>query len=373
MKKKVLLVITKSNWGGAQRYVYDMATSLHQDSYDVIVVAGGHGEMISKLIHAGIRVVPLPRLQNQISITRDIVSVFNLWKLFRNEKPDIVHLNSSKVGAIGAVAGRLAFINKIVFTMHGLALNEERSKFSKLSFGFIYWLTITLSTRTIAVSHALRKQCIEYFPFIKRKINVIHNGISPIKYCPRDIATRELGVSGFVIGTIGELHPVKGQVYLIRGFKQFIESLPFEKRNKYRLIIIGEGTERKILEKRIQELDLRPYVKLVGHIHEASRYLKAFDIFVIPSLSEGLAYVIQEAGLAEVPVIATNVGGIPEMITHDETGLLITSRNPQDIHSALCRLTRDAELRTKLATNLNKKILSEFNLHQMVGKTERIY
>ena len=107
-RQKILLVITKSNWGGAQRYVYDLATNLPRDRFEVIVACGGSGTLITRLKESGVRVIPLGKLGRDISLGDDLGSFFSLLRILRTEHPDILHLNSSKAGGLGALAGRIA-------------------------------------------------------------------------------------------------------------------------------------------------------------------------------------------------------------------------------------------------------------------------
>src|SRR4051812_14312990 len=115
-KKKILFVITKSNWGGAQKYVYDLASSLPKDSYESVVVFGGEGPLATRLQEAGIRTISVKSLQRDVNIFGDIKSLFELLSIFKREKADVVHVNSSKVGGLGAFAARCAGIPRIIFT-----------------------------------------------------------------------------------------------------------------------------------------------------------------------------------------------------------------------------------------------------------------
>ena len=169
---KILYLITKSNFGGAQRYVFDLAIEATRAGHDVIVGFGGNGALATKLNRAGIRTIEIPSLLRDINLTADIKSFFALIDIFGKEIPDIVHLNSSKMGALGACAARLwngwshllRFFNlggkpmHIIFTGHGWAFNEERSDIVRFIIGIAHWITIELSHETIAVSKRTRDQ-----------------------------------------------------------------------------------------------------------------------------------------------------------------------------------------------------------------------
>src|SRR3989338_9863030 len=126
-KRKILYVITKGNWGGSQRYLFDMATSLPKNKFDVKVAIGEGGLLKERLLENGIKVISIPALQRDISVMKEIRSFVSLYKIFRTSpRPDVVHLNSSKASALGALAARIAGVPRIVFTAHGWPFKEDR-------------------------------------------------------------------------------------------------------------------------------------------------------------------------------------------------------------------------------------------------------
>ncbi len=366
-KKKILFVITKSNWGGAQRYVYDLSTSLNKDDFEVEVVLGGNGILKEKLEAKGIAVSSLNSMQRDVDIKKEIRSAKELFKLFKKSKPDIVHLNSSKAGGLGAIAARLAGVKEIVFTAHAWAFNENRGTISKAFIGLLHWATVMLSHRTIAVSDSVKEQVI-HMPFMKGKIEVIHLGMDAFEMKERDDARTLLGLdtTSTFIGMISELHPVKGVPYAIDAIALLQEEYPGLK-----LCIIGEGEQRALIEKQIAKRRLESQVHLAGFVDDAKAYLKAFDIFVLPSLSEAFGYTLIEAGLANVPVIATNVGGIPEVI--DDAGILVPSKNGRAIADALRKLLSSPEEKERLTALLHARVLGSFSKDTMIARTLDVY
>ncbi len=379
-KKKLFLIITKSNWGGAQRYVYDLACNL-QHEFDVIVLLGGNGELVDKLTEASIRIIQVPGLGRDIHLKDDFTAFNFLLHIFKKEKPDIVHLNSSKIAVIGTLAARLARIPHIIFTAHGWAFNEDRQTLVKLVFKITYWFTMLLAHRTIMVSNAMKSQ-VKNFPFVQRKCVIIKNGVPVIGYIEREKARSELLVNHphiqeiiakeptrVWLGSIAELHPIKGQIYIL-------EALVLMKKNGRNIplfVLISDGEYRQTLENYIHENNLKNDVVLVGHRHEAAKYMKAFDIFILTSVSEALGYVLLEAGRAELPVIATRVGGIPEVIENNVTGLLVHSRDTIAIKQSITKIESDTVLAETLAKNLYYKVEKEFSIEEMVQKTKQVY
>jgi glycosyltransferase involved in cell wall biosynthesis len=366
-KKKVLIVITKSNFGGAQRYVYDIARSLTAKC-DIAVACGGEGLLVQKLQAENIRIISIPYLGRDVNPLKDVLVFFRLYALFRKEKPDVLHLNSSKIGGMGSLAGRLAKIPHIVFTAHGWAWNEDRGMISKLFIRLIYTLTFAFSNEIIAVSEAIRSQA-KNLPFAK-KIKVIYLGIDNALVYDRTIARKMLpnGLNDYemLVGTVAELHPIKGLSYAIEAFSTLRDL-------NIKYIIWAEGDERKKLEALITKLELKDRVFLPGNVPNASLFMRAFDCLLVPSLSEALGYVVLEAGRAEVPVIATSVGGIPEIIEDMKSGILVHPKNAKDIARAITFMAQNKDKNAIMARALKETISNKFSLSSMIESTAKIY
>ncbi len=370
MHSKILYVITKSSWGGAQRYVYDLATATKKAGYDVAVAYGEEGELALKLATAGIRTVRTSNLRRDMGLFTELRAFFSLIKLFRTERPNVVHLNSSKAGILGVLAARIAGVQKIIFTAHGWAFNEMRSWWQKIIIYKLAWLTVLLSHQTICVSNAVFRD-IRWLPFVRRTCIVIHNGIECCEMLSRDAARAELAphsVGQYWIGMISELHPTKRVNDAIRAMKIIAEKHP-----KAILIVIGEGQERQKLEDLIRELHLRNHVSLSGFKNDAGRLLPAFDLFVHCATSEALGLAILEAGCASLPVVATRVGGIPEIIPDDDHGLLVPPHNPEALAIAIDFLINNPPLAHELGARLHARVLYDFSLEKMLLKTIALY
>src|SRR3989344_6349366 len=155
-RQKILYVITKSNWGGAGRYVYDLATTFKKD-HEVVVALGGNGILAEKLRSQNIPVIHIKNLDRDIHFFKEVSAFFRLYHTFRMEKPDVIHLNSPKIGGLGALAARLARVKKIIFTSHGWAFNEDRSLLEIAIIKILSWITIFLSHEVIVLSEKERR------------------------------------------------------------------------------------------------------------------------------------------------------------------------------------------------------------------------
>ncbi len=399
-ERKILYIITKSNWGGAQRYVFDLATNLPKDRFEVAVACGGSGPLATKLQAAGIRAINVPGLERDINFIRERRSLFSLFKIFSREKPDIIHLNSSKAGGLGSAAAfaykLLTFNFKLltVFTAHGWAFNENRPRWQKGAIKILSWAASLFQDRIIVINRADWLAAKKFIP--AKKLVLIYHGIKPRERLAREEARRflaakvgcPLGENALVVGTVAEHTKNKGLGHLIDAvnqmksqitiFKSQTNSLPCRQAGNYQIpkfktIIIGEGELRRELERQIQTLKLGDTVHLPGFVPDAERLLTAFDVFVLPSIKEGLPYVIMEAMAAGLPVVASAVGGVPDLITHRREGLLVKPASVRDLAEALLEVAGDEKTRQNLGNKAETKIDQYFRLENMIAKTEALY
>lgn len=373
-RTKVLFLITKSNWGGAQRYVYDLATTLDQANFEPVVILGGDGELTEKLEAAGIRTISLARLQRDISITKEIGFMLELWRTVRTEKPDVLHVNSSKAGGVGCFIGRLARVPRVIFTAHGWAFNEDRPKWQKFIIKKLHWWTVMLSHQTIAVSNAIVRQM--NWPLAQRKMVVINPGRTVPEFVSRlsartTFALQHPPLSPYTADVwlciVAELHPIKQHQILFKILKSIVADFP-----NVRLICVGDGELRAVLTSYIKEHSLTHHIFLVGAIHEAASLLKAADMFVLPSLSESYGYVLHEAGLARVPIIASNVGGITDIIADETEGTLIDPNDHSQLEQALRNYLRTPHTYNNKTQKLEAKLASR-TVATMTGQTVKVY
>ena len=362
-RKKILFVITKGNWGGAQKYVFDLATGLPKDKIDSAVAFGEGSILGQKLIEAGVRIIKLAHSKRDINRS-DIQLFWELWKLFRNEKPDIIHLNSSMVGLLGVLAGRLAGIPKIIFTAHGWASAEGRPFYQRIMIKSLHWLSIIFSHAVIAVSEETARYFANW-PLAGRKIIVREAARTKIARMAPEL-TAKTSDAYFWIGTIGELHKNKGLDSIIRAMVMIPHSNAI-------FLAIGEGEEREQLKDMIKQFKIEDKAFLAGQIAKAAELLKAFDLFVLPSRKEGLPYVLLEAGLAELPVLASAVGGIPEVIKTMRNGVLIDASEPKNISAAISLLYIDRQKSADLGRRLRQTVVERFSTEKMMADTLRVY
>lgn len=328
---KLLLAITKSNWGGAQRYVYDIATHFNTDKhFNVTVLSGGDGDLITKLQAGNVRTIPLSTLGRDIGIVKDTKSFLALIKIINEEKPDILHLNSSKMGLLGGIAGRLCGVKKIIFTAHAWPFNETRPSYQKKIFKLLGMVTVFISHKTIAVSQSVIHS-LNAPHFISKKITCVYTGIEAPNLYEEGLFFKNFSIEktkGIHIVSIGELHTSKG-------LDRALIALAKCKHLAWTYHIIGTGEKKDYLSTLVNQLGIADRVMFHGFIANASLYLNSFDLFLFPSRTEALGYVAIEALFSKLPIVASNAGGIPEVLFDDPYTKLIDCNNEKALKEAL--------------------------------------
>ncbi|MDP2933120.1 MAG: glycosyltransferase family 4 protein [bacterium] len=376
-RPKILYIVTLGVWGGAQKYVFDLSVAMSGDC-NIVVACGREGvELEQKIRQKNIRFQILPRLTRQVNPLADALTFWEIFNLVKKEKPDVVHLSSSKAGALGSVAAKLGGAKKVIFTIHGLVLAEPLNPLA----WSLYWLAEKFSSffrdALIAVSNFDRNLAIKYHICQPDKITVIHNGldISKLGFLPRDeakgrlaeFAKTELKGKPLVV-TVADFYPAKGLYSLVEAAREVLKKFPDAV-----FVLIGRiGPDYKKVKQAICQDRLAPNFILLTDLPAAAPYLKAADLFVLPSVKEGLPYVILEAAAAGLPIVATKVGGIPEIITDRSNGLLVPPADPKSLARAIDELLSSPELAQKFGRKAYDDA-GRFGLEKMIEQTRKVY
>lgn len=360
---KILYLITKSNWGGAQRYVYDLATTFASRGDVVSVATGGEGELITRLQEKNIPVHGMSSLVRDIRIMKEVNAFKEMYSLIKSVNPDILHLNSSKASGIGVVCGRMLGIKCIVVTLHGAPFREDRPWMIRRLIYFFTWITCLFAHKVITVSKQ-DEHDVGNMRFLKKRVATVYLGLMY-----KGLAERTTSKSRTThIVTIAELHRNKGLIYALSA----IDTLHKEGCD-IRYSIFGEGEDRKMLEEFISMKQLGDVVTLHGHVNGVADTLRDFDLFLLPSVKEGLPYVLLEAGKAMLPVVTTTTGGIPEIVRHEETGLLVQPKDVEHLTKELRRLIVDRKFAKQLGQSLHGHVVQNFSQAKMIVETAKIY
>ncbi len=375
VKQKILFIITQSEMGGAQRFVLDMAGALTNDGYNISVAASGNGTLLKNcynmfrsehIVTEGktIKTTFLKYLKRSPGPIKAIFAISEMRKLIKQEKPDVLFLCSTMAGILGSIAGRKR-VSKIIYRIGGWAFNDPRPKWQKKLIIFLEKITSQYKNKIIVNSEFDLQSALAHKIASQDKLIKIYNGIDPteIEFLEKKQARQELGVSTTqpIIGTIANFYKTKGLAHLITASKHI----------DAQIVIIGDGKERQNLENSIKKYNLQDKVKLLGQKPNARKYLKAFDVFVLPSLKEGFPWVILETMASQVPIIATSVGAIPEIIQNNQSGFVIPPADSQILSKKIQDLLSSPELRNKFTQNATLR-LSLFSKQHMIIQTKDI-
>jgi L-malate glycosyltransferase len=352
-KIRIAYVVPSLNAGGAERFVLDLIKNLDRSRFEPCLFLYDHGGFfLSEAKALGLAVVVL-RKKWKI----DFKNFRELLQALRKFKPDIIH---TQLG--GDIYGQLAakFLKvPAISTEQNVNYNEGRI------FNFFKTRTLKLAKKVVAISLAVKDDAISRYQLKPEQVAVIYNGLN-IKRFLREtdpLMWRE----EIVIGSLGRLTAQKN-------FSVLIKAVALLKNNKFQVLIAGAGEEKANLEKLISELGLKEKIKLVG-LQESEEFLNKLDIFVLPSLWEGLGIAVLEAGLKGLPVIASSVDGLKEIITDGVTGWSFESGSAQDLASKLQWLMTNLatpQVR-QVAGNLRQKIVSDFDIKKISAQYQAIY
>ena len=335
-RPRVLLVITLAEVGGAQAYVASLLPALVAH-FDVAVAAHGSGPLREAAEAAGARFLPLRNVRRPISPWRDLAGLFELARLLRRERPDILHASSSKAGVLGRLAAVLARVPVRIFTVHGWAFDAHSGVHARL-YRWVDRLIEPLTTVTICVSETRARSRAR-----GGHVRAGAHGRDPERGRRRGCAALDARRARTAADPRGR--PTAGAEGLPDARSGRSSDLPPD---SFEAVIVGEGPDRPDWRRRSRLSDLSGRVRLAGERHDVPQLLAAADVFVLASASEGLPVSVLEAMAAGLPVVASRVGGVPEQVSDGETGLLVEPGDPNELAAALHRLTVDPSLRRRL-------------------------
>jgi glycosyltransferase involved in cell wall biosynthesis len=334
-RKRLLIAITLAETGGAQSYVAQLLPAL-TEQYEVVVAAYGPGPLRAAAEQAGAEFVPLHHVRRAIG-PRDLAGFVELVRLFRRVRPDIVHLNSSKVGALGRLAAVAAGVRVRVFTVHGWSFSPHRGAAAQ---GYrLLERALSPLAWTVCVSRGDYAKA----PWLNGQAVVIPNAVDVAR-----MARSRLEGSPPTIVSVGRLVLPKSFWHLAAALRQL-------EPGSFRALVVGQGPQESYL-RGIEG------VELLGDRDDVPDLLGRSDVFVLSTLSEGMPISILEAMAAGLPVVASEVGGIPEIVVDGETGLLVPPGDADALAGALRRLLDDPELRRRLGAAGRARVEEHFDV-----------
>lgn len=375
---RVCHVITRLELGGAQDNTLYTVSHLRAP-FQASLMCGPGGILDDEAQRLGVPLRFVPSLQRPIRPHRDLAALLHLVRLFREERPDIVHTHSSKAGILGRLAARLAGVPHIVHTIHGYGFHDGQPWPLRRALIGAERLASRVTTRFIAVSRANLEEGIALGLFTRDRVSLIRSGVRLGAFAAaarggagaeaRAALRRELGLPGDapLVGMVACLKPQKSPLTFVE-----VAALVARQAPAAAFVMAGDGELRPEVERRARELNLSGRLHLLGWRRDVPRVMAALDVLLHTSLWEGLPRVLPEAIAASVPIVATGVDGTRDILRDGETGIVCAPLDAQGLAAGVLRLLGDRHLAAAIASRA-REVLPEFDLDAMVRAQERLY
>ena len=372
-KIKILHVITHLPIGGAQDNTLYTVELLDKEKYDISLCCNLDGELVerAKKVEA-VKLFDIPFLGREVSPYRDIRAFLSLYKLFKEEDFTIIHTHSSKAGLLARLAAVLNKTPIVIHTIHGFAFNDFMNGLKKSFFIYLEKLLAKWTDVLITVSNLNKKKIIDLNIAHENKIKNIYSGIDLSLFTNKrnDEFRKELNLENdhLLLGSVGRLSDQKDPITMIEAFG--IISKPFPNAH---LALVGDGELKgKILEK-IDKLKLNGKVHLTGNKNKPWSVYHSMDLFIMSSIYEGLGRSITEALSCGVPVVCTDVEGVPEIVRDNITGILVPPKDSNKLADGIIRTLNDMETAKKMAEEGRRFVNDNFDVNKMVNDIDSLY
>jgi glycosyltransferase involved in cell wall biosynthesis len=365
---RILEVINEATIGGGQRHVLSLVEGLDKTIFEVSVACTENGPLVEDLRSRGIAVHPVDMRKGVIH-----PPLFQLSRLLWRNQIEIMHAHGGVAGVWGRLSAALARTPVRFYTLHGIHYRHYSNPVKRGLFIALERCLAQTTDQIICVAESDRQAGLRRRLFSQDQCTVIRNGIDvPDAETPgKGKQLRKalgIAVDAPIIGTVGRLHRQKGQWILIQAAREIIRVIPNAK-----VLLVGDGPLRKRLEKQSSSLGLDSSIHFLGGRREAIDIIPIFDVFVLPSFWEGLPYSLLEALALERPVVASAVDGIPEVVVHGESGLLVSPGNPRELAEAVIQLLTNKAYAETLGRKGREVVLEGYCLDRMVRETSELY
>jgi len=377
-KIRIVNIITRMELGGPPILVLDILQHLDKERFESTIATGitidRKYDMIGFARDKNIRIFAMPSLVRDIHPLKDIKALIKLAIFLKKEKFDIVHCHTSKGGFIGRLAAKLAGAKIIIYSPHGDIFEGYFCKLATDFFILLEKFAARFTDKIINLTKIEIERFLEHGIGTRHQLKQIYNGIN-IKYYERAMTSNlkkrdefGLGKDDFVCATVGRLVPVKGHTYLIKAIQKVVKVIPEAK-----FLFVGDGELKSKLSEEIKSYDLQRNIFLLGARNDIATILSCINVFLLPSLNEGFGMALIEAMAARKPVIATNVGGVPEVIINGTTGILVPSKDPEAFSSAIIKLYNNPEMSLEMGLAGYSRARNLFDIKTTVREFEDLY
>jgi len=376
-QRKVLIGITGAGIGGAQGVVWDLLSRLDGEKYELTLACPPTGDLVERVRGANqggrrapIALLPVNTLVRRIDPPRDAISFLRLLRAMSGHRFDIVHLHSSKMGVLGRFAGALAGVPAVFFTAHGWQLSAARSATARAALASVERLAAAVTTRVVCVSEADWRTAVRWRLCPQDNLAVIRNGVGAGPSGPGRLRA-ELGLDPdrLVVGTVMRLAPPKRPEVLVQATAQLVRRCPVP----FVTVIVGDGPLMAGCRRLAGELGVSDAVRFLGERGDARALVNDFDVFTLFSSAEGLPLAVIEAMYAGKPVVASAVGGVPELVLDGQTGFLAGTADPQAAAQFIAGLLRDGDRRREMGDAGARRARALFSVDRMVREYEQLY
>jgi glycosyltransferase involved in cell wall biosynthesis len=368
--------------GGPALHVSYLAAGLRERGYETMLVSGsvGQGEQSMAYVaeELGVAVTTIPHLHREISPVRDLLATIRLARIIRTERPTILHTHTAKAGAVGRIAALLAGRRRppiIVHTFHGHVLRGYFGRFWTGFFRLLERLLAKVTDALVAVSPEVRDELVAFRVAPQSKFRVIRLGIELDDRVARAGAARAetrkvMGIRGdrFLVGWIGRMTAVKRTDIVLKGFRRLrdegVDAV---------LCMVGDGPDRASVEELARELGIMRECLFPGYQEDVGRFFSAFDVFVLPSGNEGTPVTAIEALASGCHVVATRVGGVPDVVTDGADGFLVEPAAVEELAARLAELARDPGLRARMGAAGKERMRTRYAVGRLIDDIDRLY
>ncbi|MEW6183405.1 MAG: glycosyltransferase [Bacillota bacterium] len=356
--------------GGMKRHLLNLLEHTDRDLFEP-VVACPYEEKLFEAAESGARVFTVS-LPGEIKTARDTAAVLRIAGVLRKEKAVILHAHGSKAGLVGRLAARLARTPVVFFTAHNSIFYEQWPEYKRKAFAIAENMLARGTFKIIAVSNALRQELLDREGLQPDRVVTVYNGIDPAAFrvAEERAALRlrlNLPADAAVVGTVARLAPQKGVRLLI----QAAALIPPEKRPFF--LIVGDGPLRRELEEAAGDFGVADRFIFTGARTDIPRVLGALDLLALPSVTEGLPLILLEAMAASLPVVATAVGGVPEVVVDGKTGVMVRSADPAGLAWGITQILEEPDLARRMGAAGEKRVSELFTVEKMAGRVMNLY
>lgn len=382
-KIKVIHIITRLDKGGSAENTFLTVKGLDKEKYGVILIKGlsfesnmtenefrAIEENLAGAERKGIKIITIPVLVRSIHPFYDLKVLVNLIKILRRERPNIVHTHTSKAGILGRWAAFFARIPIIVHTPHGHVFWGYFNKWKTTFYIMIEKITAGITDKMIMLTEQEKKDHIKAGIASDDKFIVIHSGVELDKFFHTSHTSLEMRKTlnipekNLVVGTTGRLISVKGHRYLIEAAIKIVD-----KRPDTTFVFLGDGELSDELKNMASRLGIEENVKFLGWRPDVAEVMSAFDVFVLPSLNEGMGRVLVEAMALGKPIVASDVGGIPDLVNDGKNGFLVPATDVEAMAVRIRELLDDSGKREEMG-NTGRRYAVGYSSEEMVKKID---